>query len=567
MTNKESFKLLNGSKQEVTYTDVETVTFPATTGGENVVTFTAGKPLDELPIELDLSDGDQTVEVPEGYVARSAVVTKPDGMEAVIAKGETLAGVNGEYVTEGTSKKIELDFSDDEEAQTVTADGDERWSEIVVEKPETLVAENIAKDVEIAGVVGKLVQPQLNAFTASIASGSGYHNITLTNPSGNGTFASSENVYINDKLVSSVTPPAAGSSVTHANVSFYSGIDGDQTISFELAADGFLPSERYNYSTSMVGVTLTPDTVSDDYDYPAVETGTTYSVTINQKDLFSSTGYLPVKPTITMGAEPQENYTWTRDVGVHNGLLTHDMNAKLSVPNVTAPLVVNMPTTSIPVLAPPQLAYSDGILTITPQPYTEKVQVYLDGNLLTTLNGVSYSRSSTSTLSTSAFNYYGVYNTYVPTSSRGYYLETITLTATETTSIVLRAAQSCSYSPSYNYLVLSNLDTSLSANSSSDGSSSVKLSLSGTSASSSPSTATYSVPAGTHTIQAKIRLYSTSSSYSIIAGFGLYTLCNTKTITLDLPDDEVHVVTAIASGASSGCKSSDYARLEVQRTT
>lgn len=266
MKTKYDIKLLNGSKQEVTYEGIETVTLPAA-GGSGVKTFTAGEPLDEMTITPDFSGGDQTVEAPEGNVIRSGTITKPEDAEGKIAKGETLMGMTGEYVTPGMSKTVELDFSeaadetvvldettaegfalnetygvetvyvetdgaitagetytvtwdgvayeciaqdasavvaggvalgnasgwglaDNDEpfvfaqanahdftvgaitdtedggthtfsitqattpAQTITAEGDERWSEVVINKPENLTPENVAKGVEIAGVKG-----------------------------------------------------------------------------------------------------------------------------------------------------------------------------------------------------------------------------------------------------------------------------------------------------------------------------------------------------------------------------------------------------------------------------
>ena len=275
MKTAHNVKLLNGSKQEVTYPGVETVTMPGTDGQDKV--FTAGAPIDALDISPDFSGGDMSLEAPEGYVVRSATIKKPEGAEQVIAKGQTLAGISGVYVTPGTAKEIILDFSagsetdylpqltgttaldntygyfirvkggtpltvgdtylvswdgtvytciaqdasilmegavclgnatalglsgDDEpfcaaylqggfsvvaltdteptehtvriyqvsEDQTVTAEVDERWSEVTVKKPDGLVPENIPKGVEIAGVVGKhkdftLVEPERYAYS------------------------------------------------------------------------------------------------------------------------------------------------------------------------------------------------------------------------------------------------------------------------------------------------------------------------------------------------------------------------------------------------------------------
>lgn len=271
MKTKYNVKLLNGSKQEVTYEGVETVTLPDA-DSDGVKKFTAGEPLDDFTITPDFSGGDMPLEAPEGYVVRSATVIKPEGAEAKIAKGEALMGIEGEYVTPGTSKTVDLDFSEAGETvilaettaefefeasenvsvtaienghaasaiavgetysvvwdgvpyecmaqtitdgiglgdltnlegtgnsepfavvvipangfeiisftdtadathtfsitqgsagMTVTAEGDERWNEVVINKPKNLVPENIAKGVEVAGVVGEnqgIVQSEL----------------------------------------------------------------------------------------------------------------------------------------------------------------------------------------------------------------------------------------------------------------------------------------------------------------------------------------------------------------------------------------------------------------------
>ena len=170
MKTAHDVKLLNGSKQEVSYTGVETVTMPGTDGQDKI--FTAGTPIDALDIQPDFSGGDMPLESPEGYVVRSATIKKPEGAEQVIANGETLAGITGEYVTPGTVKEITPDFSGGD--QIVTAGGDERWSSVTVKKPEGLVPDNIASGVEIAGVVGSLSAITVKAIAERSVSGNLY---------------------------------------------------------------------------------------------------------------------------------------------------------------------------------------------------------------------------------------------------------------------------------------------------------------------------------------------------------------------------------------------------------
>ena len=62
-----------------------------------------------------------------------------DGSTQIFSKGEAIA------------KRIALDFSN---GDMIVEDEDKLFSTVKIYKPETLIPENIAKDVEIAGVVG-----------------------------------------------------------------------------------------------------------------------------------------------------------------------------------------------------------------------------------------------------------------------------------------------------------------------------------------------------------------------------------------------------------------------------
>lgn len=89
--------LKNRKGEDVTYSGIETVTFDTPTEGEKA-TFTHGVAVSGVVLELNLAEGDQTVDAGDGILVKSAII----------------------------------------------------------KKPETLLPENIAKDVEIAGVVGTL---------------------------------------------------------------------------------------------------------------------------------------------------------------------------------------------------------------------------------------------------------------------------------------------------------------------------------------------------------------------------------------------------------------------------
>lgn len=86
-------KDLNGDDN--TYADVEKVELNNTDG--ETVMFSKGEVIDEpLQINLDFTNGNQTVEAPEGYLVKSAVIAKPtDLLPENILKDKDIGGVIG----------------------------------------------------------------------------------------------------------------------------------------------------------------------------------------------------------------------------------------------------------------------------------------------------------------------------------------------------------------------------------------------------------------------------------------------------------------------------------------
>lgn len=123
-----------------------------------LVPFTYGEALDDVEVALDFSAGDQTITMPDGYLARSAVVKKPDALvPGNIKAGESIAGITGEYegeVPETEEKTVAADFSG---GDMVLEPSDGKYlSKATVTMPDTLIPENIAEGVNIAGIIGNL---------------------------------------------------------------------------------------------------------------------------------------------------------------------------------------------------------------------------------------------------------------------------------------------------------------------------------------------------------------------------------------------------------------------------
>lgn len=153
-TSGANIVLYDRNGNPVTYEGIETVSFNTAEG--DVATYTHGTATDEVAVALDLSAGNQTVTPAEADFMKTVVIEKPDTLlPENIKRGVEIAGVAGELIGEGVSKEVALSLADGD--QTVEADPETLMSEVIIKKPETLLPENIAKDVEIAGVVGTML--------------------------------------------------------------------------------------------------------------------------------------------------------------------------------------------------------------------------------------------------------------------------------------------------------------------------------------------------------------------------------------------------------------------------
>ena len=118
------------------------------------------------------------------------IVSFAIGMSAAGDKTELLENV-----------EIPVDFSNGN--QTVEAEEGKAIKSAVIQKPETLVAENIAKDVNIAGIIGTLESGGGEGeFSADIYFESGYKEINMPNAEQIRQFA-----FYHDTVLTNITMP------------------------------------------------------------------------------------------------------------------------------------------------------------------------------------------------------------------------------------------------------------------------------------------------------------------------------------------------------------------------
>lgn len=136
-----------------TYEGIETLTTD-TPEAEKGATFTYGTAVEGAEYELDMAGGDQQVKLDKGSLLKEFTLKKPDALlPENIKKGVEIAGVSGSYLIEGIEKTVDLVMADGD--QVVEAESEEvLLKKVTITKPETLVPENVAEGVEIAGIVG-----------------------------------------------------------------------------------------------------------------------------------------------------------------------------------------------------------------------------------------------------------------------------------------------------------------------------------------------------------------------------------------------------------------------------
>lgn len=145
----------DGTEQQ--YRGVERVQLAKVDGGTAI--FSEGEAVEGIEISPDFSSGDMPVLAPAGTLVKSAVIVKPEELiPGNIRRGVTVAGIHGDLVGDTEERTVALSMSDGDQIILPTQDG-KAISKVTVVKPETLVPENILAGVEIGGVTGTLDPP------------------------------------------------------------------------------------------------------------------------------------------------------------------------------------------------------------------------------------------------------------------------------------------------------------------------------------------------------------------------------------------------------------------------
>ena len=94
----------------MTYEGIETVTFDKP-NNEGTATFTLGVEQKGLEVELNLKDGDQTVNADTGHLLKGLTIKKPESLKPLnIRKGENVCGEDGEFIGDTEEVTVDLTF-------------------------------------------------------------------------------------------------------------------------------------------------------------------------------------------------------------------------------------------------------------------------------------------------------------------------------------------------------------------------------------------------------------------------------------------------------------------------
>lgn len=308
--------------EQKVFSGVDTVVLNTTEDGVTQV-FSKGVAVSGVEIVPDFSDGDMPVSAGEDILVKTAVIKKPETLlPDNIAEGVEVAGVVGTLSMQEVLENVpvELDFTGGN--QTISAPEGYLVKTAVIQKPDTLTPSNIAKDVIIAGVVGTheggggVELPQLHAPTISISKDT----LTITNPSNNGDFVTGYKILNNGAEVTTVTNATVDLTAvfTEAN---------DYTITVKAIGTNFADSEdsnAVNYTNIYYSITNTLTYCTSDNPAISIRKGLSYTATIT-----AESGYDMGNATvsITMGG--------TAVSGAYN-------NGVIQIPNITGDLVINI---------------------------------------------------------------------------------------------------------------------------------------------------------------------------------------------------------------------------------
>ncbi|MCD8376731.1 MAG: hypothetical protein LUD69_07285 [Oscillospiraceae bacterium] len=143
--------LKNAAGEDVSYEGVTSVVLNTSDG--STATFSEGETA-QKSVSLSMASGNQVITPDEGELLTEVTVVKPSTLKpANIVSGVTIGGVTGTH-TDPTETSVSVALSMASGNQVITPGDGELLSQVTVQKPSTLIPENILSGITIGGVTG-----------------------------------------------------------------------------------------------------------------------------------------------------------------------------------------------------------------------------------------------------------------------------------------------------------------------------------------------------------------------------------------------------------------------------
>ena len=144
----------NGEKQTFESIDKIVVDTPKATKG---ATFTYGEPVNNAEYEPNFANGDYAVSLEKGKLLKEFTIKKPETLlPENIVKDVDIAGVVGSHTDDTKLENLEIELSLANGDQILNAGDGYVVKTASIKKPETLIPANVRKNISIAGVAGTL---------------------------------------------------------------------------------------------------------------------------------------------------------------------------------------------------------------------------------------------------------------------------------------------------------------------------------------------------------------------------------------------------------------------------
>lgn len=144
----------NGEKQTFESIDKIVVDTPKATKG---ATFTYGEPVNNAEYEPNFANGDYAVSLEKGKLLKEFTIKKPETLlPENIVKDVDIAGVVGSHTDDTKLENLEIELSLSDGDQSLSVYEGYVVKSAIIKKPETLIPENIRKNTSIAGITGTL---------------------------------------------------------------------------------------------------------------------------------------------------------------------------------------------------------------------------------------------------------------------------------------------------------------------------------------------------------------------------------------------------------------------------